>query len=71
MKTLEHLREQAYRAHSNVSFSPEKRAESIVNDYVLTGITFIPEYLRLENNQGDKHQLGLWNKHFKIKKDAK
>lgn len=33
MKTLEHLREQAYRAHSNVSFSPEKRAESIVNDY--------------------------------------
>lgn len=33
MKTLEHLREQAYRAYSNVSFSPEKRAESIINDY--------------------------------------
>lgn len=33
MKTLEHLREQAYRAYSNISFSPEKRAESIVNDY--------------------------------------
>ncbi len=33
MKTLEHLREQAYRAYSNISFSPEKRAESIINDY--------------------------------------
>ena len=33
MKTLEHLREQAYRACSNISFSPEKRAESIINDY--------------------------------------
>jgi hypothetical protein len=33
MKTLEHLREQAYRAYYNTSFSPEKRAERIVNDY--------------------------------------
>ena len=33
MKTLENLRELAYRAHSGTSFSPEKRSESIVNDY--------------------------------------
>lgn len=33
MKTLEHLREQAYRAHYNTSFNPEKRAETVVNTY--------------------------------------
>lgn len=33
MHTLENLRESAYRAYSNISFSPEKRAESIVKDY--------------------------------------
>lgn len=32
-KTLESLRELAYRAHSGTSFSPERRAESVVNDY--------------------------------------
>lgn len=33
MKTLENLRQLAYRSHSGTSFSPEKRAESVVNDY--------------------------------------
>lgn len=32
-KILENLRQLAYRAHTGTSFSPEKRAESIVNDY--------------------------------------
>ena len=33
MKTLEHLKELAYRSHSGTSFSPERRAETVVNDY--------------------------------------
>lgn len=33
MYTLEHHRELAYRAHSNISFSPEKRAESIIKEF--------------------------------------
>lgn len=33
MKTLEPLRKLAYAAHNWTSFSPEKRAESVVNDY--------------------------------------
>lgn len=33
MKTLEHLRELAYRTYTGTSFSPEKRAESVINDY--------------------------------------
>ena len=32
-KTLEFLRQLAYRAHNNTGFSPDKRAESVVNDY--------------------------------------
>ncbi len=32
-KTLEHLRDLAYRAHNWTSFSPDKRAESVINDY--------------------------------------
>lgn len=32
-KTLSHLYELAYRAHTGTSFSPEKRAQSILNDY--------------------------------------
>ncbi len=33
MKTLESLRELAYRSHSGTSFSPERRAATVVNDY--------------------------------------
>lgn len=33
MRTLENLKDLAYRAHTGTSFSPEKRAESIINDY--------------------------------------
>lgn len=32
-KILEHHREAAYRAHTGTSFSPEKRAEQIINEY--------------------------------------
>lgn len=33
MQTLEHLRDAAYRAHYWVSFTPDKRAEQVINDY--------------------------------------
>lgn len=33
MKTIEGLYELAYRAYSNLSFDPEKRAARIVSDY--------------------------------------
>lgn len=63
MKTLEFLREKAYYAHSNTSFSPEKRADSFVNEYsemLDNDLEKIPENLREDYKKRFFEKLTRW-----------
>jgi len=63
MKTLEHLRELAYNAYRNVSFSPGRRAESTVNDYsdeLDNDLAGMPEEHRERYKDGYVKRLSHW-----------
>lgn len=64
MKTLESMREAAYRAHSGTSFSPEKRAESVVNDY---SEELDSDVLKIKSQGADEEQVERYVNGYKAK----